>query len=162
MTDRLPRVLLLAEKANPNWISVPLVGWKHVELIAQFAAVHLVTHERNRDNILASGFSPRDVSFVGETRLERTANALASALEGEGAMGGATQTAFQVPMYYQFESRAFAMTREALAHGDFDLVHRVTPVSPTYASPLASWTDVPFVLGPLNGGLPWPRYFRTG
>ena len=44
--------------------------------------------------------------------------------------------------------------------GEFDLVHRITPMSPTLPSPMASWSPAPFVLGPLNGGLKWPSAFR--
>jgi glycosyltransferase involved in cell wall biosynthesis len=44
-------------------------------------------------------------------------------------------------------------------HGDFDLIHRITPLSPTAVSPLAAKTHVPMLAGPLNGGLPWPKEF---
>src|SRR5262249_40633243 len=40
-----------------------------------------------------------------------------------------------------------------------DLIHRVNPVTPTVGSPLAGRTDVPMVIGPLNGGLPWPKEY---
>ncbi|MEZ4272503.1 MAG: hypothetical protein R3C68_14055 [Myxococcota bacterium] len=43
-----PKVLVLAEMANPDWISVPLVGWKHIQAIDTFADSIVVTHERNR------------------------------------------------------------------------------------------------------------------
>ena len=164
MNDRRLRVLLLAEKANPNWISVPFVGWTHVQAIARFADVHLVTHERNRENILARGFSAERVSFVAAGVIERVASRIAQRLEGRGAMGGATQTAFEVPMYYQFELEAWRLMRARLAAGEFDLVHRITPVSPAMPSPFALLCrrlGVPFVIGPLNGGVPWPDGFEN-
>lgn len=49
---------------------------------------------------------------------------------------------------------------DELRRGEFDLVHRLTPMSPALPSPMASWSPVPFVIGPLNGGLKWPPSFR--
>jgi alpha-maltose-1-phosphate synthase len=155
-----PRVLVLAEKANPNWISVPLVGWKHIEAIQAFADVHLVTHERNRADIVGRGFPVARCTFVDPGELERWTTQLGSRLEGAFAMYSVTQTAFQVPMYYRFEQLAWAAMAERLARREFDLVHRVTPVSPAMPSLFASRckrAGVPFVIGPINGGVPWAK-----
>src|SRR4051794_20571363 len=118
-----PRVLLLAEKANPQWVSVPLVGWRHIEIISGFADVHLVTHVRNRANILERGFDASRCTFVDPGRIERLSELVAKRLEGAFAMGSVTQTAFQVPMYYSFEARAWAALGSRLGRGEFDLVH---------------------------------------
>ena len=58
-----------------------------------------------------------------------------------------------------FEKLVWSCFEEELRRGDFDVVHRVTPLSPTMGSPLATRTPVPMILGPLNGGLPWPREY---
>ena len=52
---RRPRVLLIAEAANPLNVSVSLIGWVHSRALAEVADVHLVTESRNRDAILEAG-----------------------------------------------------------------------------------------------------------
>lgn len=157
-------VLLLAEVANPKWVSVPMVGWRHVEAVAQFADAHLVTHVRNRDDILGHGWPAERATFVGPTSLERYVDKVADALSGTGVVNGGTQTAFSVPAYLQFEHEAWTRLQARIEAGAFDLVHRVTPVSPGVPSSFAERTakvDIPFVLGPVNGDVPWPKGFSS-
>jgi glycosyltransferase involved in cell wall biosynthesis len=68
------------------------------------------------------------------------------------AMGWPAQVAFEWEAWRRFKPQLLA--------GAFDIVHRLTPMSPTLPSPMARLSPVPFVLGPLNGGLPWPSGFE--
>ncbi|MGE0645956.1 MAG: glycosyltransferase family 4 protein [Nitrospira sp.] len=52
--------------------------------------------------------------------------------------------------------------REKIMAGEFDVVLRLLPVVPTLPSPFAFFLrhgPIPFVIGPINGGLPWPKGF---
>ncbi len=160
--DRL-RVLLLAEMANPDWVSVPLVGWSHARAIARRASVHLVTHGRNRDNILAAGLR-EGVDFTSVvSRSDAPLWKAGSLLGAKWGTGWTTRTAIGALSYLAFERTVWKLFGERIRAGEFDVVHRLTPLSPTNPSLIArkcANAGVPFVLGPLNGGVPWPRGFN--
>jgi glycosyltransferase involved in cell wall biosynthesis len=157
------RVLLIAEACNPEWVSVPLEGWSHSQAIGRKVDAHLVTQVRNRDAIARAGLRERvDFTAINSEAIEARIYRLADKLRGGSNKGWTLVTGLAALSYPYFEHLAWQAFGRRIRAGEFDVVHRLTPLSPTMPSMLAGKcreAGVPFVLGPLNGGVPWPREF---
>lgn len=158
-----PRVLVLAQDANPEWVSVPLLGWSHSRAIAELVDAHVVTQVRNRDAFKRAGLvEGRDFTVIDSEAVAALAYRLSRAVRRDNT-SWTTNTALMGLSYYYFEHLVWRELGDDIRRGRFDVVHRLKPQSPTVPSLLAArcrQANVPFVLGPLAGGLPWPKQFR--
>ena len=76
--------------------------------------------------------------------------------------GNVLWTAVRYPIPVIFEWRVWRRFRARLQNGEFDVVLRILEIVPEMPSALSFLMrkgPTPFVLGPLNGGVPWPKGF---
>jgi glycosyltransferase involved in cell wall biosynthesis len=155
------RVLILADACNPDWPSLPIFGYKFACAIANHTDAVVVTQIRNKPNIDRDGMGKAEVVYVDTENIAAPIYKLATVLRGGEKVSWSLQMAMNYPSYLAFERAAWKHFQPDLQNGRFDLVHRITPVSPTLPSPMAKWSPVPFLFGPINGNLPWPKYFMS-
>jgi glycosyltransferase involved in cell wall biosynthesis len=154
---------VIAEAANPEWVSVPLVGWNIAQALQELADVHVVTHIRNQAALERAGWVHGEhFTTIDNESLSRPLWKLAELVRGGPGVGWTTLAAANWPSYLYFEYLLWRKLGSRIRAGEWDLVHRVTPLSPTLPSLIAGRlrrARVPFVVGPLNGGTPWPAQF---
>lgn len=155
------RVLLLAPGASPEAVSMPYVTYSHAAALAQLHDVSLVIGSPTEDPVRRGKAEFRTLEVVRMPLLERI---YAWSVRRIFKNNFDTQilTAFAYPFSLAFEWAAWRQLRKRIYAGEFDVVLRVMPMSPVLPSPFSFFLrkgPIPFVIGPLNGGLPWPPGF---
>ena len=166
MEHRPPRVLIVAEAANPEWVSVPLVGWSHSHALANVVDAHLVTQQRNTAAIERTGWrNGREFTSIDTESTAAPLYQFTEWFRKLTGLGWTFESAIGNLGYYHFEYELVRRFGPDIDAGKFDIVHRITPLSPTTPSPFlakrCAKSRVPFVWGPVNGGVSWPKEFRS-
>jgi glycosyltransferase involved in cell wall biosynthesis len=155
------RILVLAPDANPESISVSLVCYRHAEALAELHDVTLVGHKRNEGALRGAKGPFRGIEAISMPRIDRAFDWSFRRIFKSNFNNRALM-AFWYPFAIAFEWQAWQHMRSRIAGGEFDVVLRLSPVSPVIPSPFAFFLrnlPTPFIIGPINGGLPWPKGF---
>ncbi|MBN3926973.1 glycosyltransferase [Nostoc sp. NMS4] len=159
-TERI-RVLILADDCNPDWHSLPALVYTFICTLAKYVDVVVVTQIRNKPNIEREEMGKAEVVYLDTEKIAAPIYKLATFLSGDFNKAMTLKVALSYPSTLAFEWAVWRRFRQDLQNGRFDIVHRLSPMSPTIPSPIAKWSPVPFVLGPILGGLPWPKHFKA-
>ncbi len=158
--DRL-RVLVLGPDCNPEQISMPYVTFSHAAALAQLHDVTLAVRSSVEDPVRRAQAPFRTIEVIRMPSLDRTyAWGLRSIFKYD--FNNQALTASFYPLYLAFEWRAWQQLRDRISAGDFDVVLRIYPMNAVFPSPFAFFLrkgPIPFVIGPLNGGLPYVQGF---
>jgi glycosyltransferase involved in cell wall biosynthesis len=158
------RVLLLAESCNPDHTSVPLEGYKTCKAISEHVdEAIIVTAIRNKEAIERTGIGRGRCVYIDNERLSYATWKLNQWLRS----GQDLSEAIRLALFFDFERKVWHRFKSDLDGKRFDIVHRITPASSAVPSPMSVWctskltSKIPFVIGPINGGLPFPPQFRS-
>jgi glycosyltransferase involved in cell wall biosynthesis len=155
------RILVLAPGSNPGGITGPLIGYSHAEALARLHAVTLVLHPENEKAVRPQAERFRAIEVVQNRCLTRIRRWIIRYLFGS-SYRSQVLTGLNYFFSVAFEWQAWRQTRSRIRAGEFDVVLRILPISSVLPSPFAFFLrrdPVRFVVGPINGGLPWPPGF---
>ena len=90
-----------------------------------------------RTTLSAQGLGNAQVVYLDNEYIAAPMYRAATWLRGGKSVAWTTNIAMQYPPYLAFEREAWKTFKGRIRAGEFDLVHRVTPMSPTLPSPMA-------------------------
>jgi len=155
------RILLLGPGANPETISAFLVAYLHAEALAHLHDVTLVIQSASEAAVRRAGGPFRAIEVIRQPWLDQI-YAWALRWIFKNNYRSQVLTAFGYPFCVAFEWAAWRRLRARIRSGEFDVVLRLLPIISVMPSPFAFFLrngPIPFVIGPINGGLPWPPGF---
>ena len=155
------RILILAPSCDPTTVSIPYVTYCHAAALARLNDVTLVIETPVEQAVRSVPSEFRSIEVVRMPNLERLWEWGLRRIFRYN-YDSQVLTAFRIPFSIAFEWYAWRQFRKRIFAREFDVVLRLIPMAPSMPSPFAYFLrkgPIPFALGPLNGGLPWPPGF---
>lgn len=160
MNHKKLKVLLIIEQCNPEWASVPLVGYNFFHKINNLVDVTLVTHIRNKP-ALEKHPEYAKIFYLEESNLNKQYYKIVAKLTANGRVNWPLYNALSYPIYAEFNQQVYQKFQAKIVNGDYDIVHAITPMMPRYPCKVVNvCQQTPFILGPVNGGIPFPAGFQ--
>lgn len=155
------RILVLAPDANPESVCGPLISYSQAEALAEFHDVTLAIRSHSEEAVRRGKARFRSIEVIRLPWIESVYSwFLRKIFKNE--FRSQVLTAFGYPFSLAFEWGVWRRMRNRIVAGEFDVVLRLLPITAVLPSLLAYLLrrgPIPFVLGPINGGLPFPEGF---
>jgi len=104
---RTTRVLLIAEECNPDWTSVPLVGYNFYHALRNHVRLTLVTQVRNRAALSRTANPADEVVYIDSEALAAPLSRIGHFLTLGRGLGWTTKQALMLAPYLYFEYLVF-------------------------------------------------------
>ena len=156
------KVLLIIPQCNPEWASVPLEGYSFYKYINNLIDTTLVTHERNKPD-LEKIHPDRDIVYIEESQFIKQYYKNAARLSSiKSKVIWPIYHTLTYPIYAEFNNLVYRKFQKSILKGEYDIVHSITPMMPRYPVKVVKVCNkTPFMIGPVNGGVPFPKGFRA-
>lgn len=154
-------ILILAPDCNPDSICGPLISYSQAEALTNLHDVTLVVRSPSEESVRRRKAPFRAIEVIKLPWLERI-YAWTLRWIFKNNFHNQMLTAFGYPFAVAFEWSAWRRMKSRIKAGEFDAVLRLLPITAVLPSPFAFFLrkrPTPFVIGPINGGLPWPEGF---
>lgn len=160
MDHKKIKVLMVVEQCNPTFPSVPFVAYNLFKEIDRIVDVTLVTHERNRD-AFETKTDHKKVIYISQGEFNTKYYNFVEGFATKGRINWPLYHTLTYPIYGEFDNKVYQQFKESILNGEYDIVHALTPMMPRYPHKVVkACTKTPFLLGPVNGGLPFPSGFK--
>ncbi|HEY9833183.1 MAG TPA: glycosyltransferase family 4 protein [Stenomitos sp.] len=160
MGNQKIKVLMVVEQCNPTFPSVPFVAYNLFKEIDKIVDVTLVTHERNRA-AFESQTEHKKVIYISQSDFNTQYYNFVEGFATKGRINWPLYHTLTYPIYGEFDNKVYQQFKQSILRGDYDIVHALTPMMPRYPHKVVkACRKIPFLLGPVNGGLPFPSGFQ--
>ena len=155
------RILLLAPETDPESLCGSLLSYCQAEALARLHDVTLVIRSEKEEVVRRVGGPFHAVEVIRQRWVDGVSNWILRRVFKYNYRSQ-VWTALNFPFCIAFEWNAWRQLRRRITGGQFDVALRLLPVTSVLPSPFSFVLrngPIPFVVGPVNGGLPWPQGF---
>jgi glycosyltransferase involved in cell wall biosynthesis len=152
---------MYAPDSNPEGVTAALIGYSQAQALARLHDVTLVIRASCEEAVRRKQGTVQSIEVIRLAWLERIYAWIIHNIFKDNYYDQVLQAMFY-PLAIAMEWQAWRQTRARIKAGEFDAVLRLLPASTISPSPFAFFlrnSPVPFIIGPVNGGLPWPQGF---